>query len=284
MIVIDEKLCQNCHHCVAACPNHIIFKGPRFHRMAAPFCIKCGHCASACPEKAITVMGYQGAQTLELPESVPVEPDQMMLMLKGRRSVRAYKGRPVAKKHLKAIIEAAAVAPSASNQHTVKAYVYTDAEVIDRIRKQTIAYYAKLLRMLTLPGANIAATRLGPMSPATYDYYKQAFKMLTDPRDKRDKLFRHTRTLLAFTAPAGDEMAAADAYFASHNAVLYAQTIPVGSCYNGFLVAAAGKNARVKAAMKIPKNEKVVTTMTLGYSKLRYHRTAPRKDMETLWF
>lgn len=283
MITIDEKLCQACHTCMEACPNYILTKGPTVDRAAAAFCIACGHCAAACPEGAIAVMGYQGLALEPLPSRPQIEPQAMMTLLRGRRSIRTFKRRTVAKKHLKALLLAASVAPSAGNQHVVKAYVYKDPMVITEVREKIVAYYAKLLRLLRLPGVKTASTLFGSLPPEKVDFYHQALRVITDPKQTRDRLFRRAPVIMVFTTPVNNDPAVVDAFLAAQNATLFAETVGIGTCYNGFLVQAAGKDSGVRTALRIPKKETVVVSMTLGYPKIRYSRTAPRKKMETVW-
>jgi nitroreductase len=74
-----------------------------------------------------------------------------------------------------------------------------------------------------------------------------------------------------------------DAWLAAENAVLYAETLGIGSCFNGLVATASNNSAHVKTALGIPKQEKVVCALTLGYPKLHFAREAPRKRMETVW-
>lgn len=283
MITFDDKRCVHCNACVTACPNRIIANGPEMIRSAAHMCILCGHCYAVCPENAISVMGLQSIKTRDLPELPLIEAKDMLLFFEGRRSARAFLKKKVTKTHLKQILQAANAAPSASNAHLCMAHVYTDPVVIDTIREKTLVYYRKMLRLMNLPGMKKAASALGMMDVKSQEYYREVFKVLTQPNRKYDRLFRNAPALLAFSAPVKNEFAAADAFLCAQNAVIFAETIPIATCYNGFVTTTAKKDNGVKAAMKIPKNREVVTVLTLGYPKLKFARTAPRKPMETIW-
>ena len=57
----------------------------------------------------------------------------LMEIIKGRRSVRAYDGKPVEKEKLEAVLEAARLAPSARNRQTWRFIAVTDPAVKDKM-------------------------------------------------------------------------------------------------------------------------------------------------------
>ncbi len=282
MIEIDETKCTACNLCASACIGGPIYEGPEVRDDGRTLCVECGHCYAICPEGAITLTGFEGFQPHELPQTPPVDGPAMMTLLRGRRSGRMYKAEPVSREHVKEIIEAASLAPSAHNSHLTKAYVCYDEDAISRIRDRAIRYYRRLVRFFELPGFPFI-WRLMSLDPEELEVLKYAFKGLWESDKNDDILLYGTKTLLSFTAPRRNAMALGDAWIAAQNAVDYAEAIEVSTCYNGFLIHAANHDKGLRKAMGIRSGEKVVAVLNLGYPRRRYRRAAPRRTMETTW-
>lgn len=282
MIEIDKEKCTGCNLCVSACIGGPIYEGPEVKDNGGILCVECGHCYAICPEHAISLTGFEGFQSHELPETPPVDGPAMMALLRGRRSGRMYKTEPVSREHVQELIEAASLAPSAHNSHLTRAYVCYDEDAISRIRVCAIGYYRKLVRYFELPGFPLIWRLMG-LDPEELEVLKYAFKGLWESDKNDDILLYGTKTLLTFTAPKRNAMAFGDAWIAAQNAVDYAEAIAVSTCYNGFLMHAAGHDRSLRKAMGIPRGEKVAVVLNLGYPKRRYRRAAPRRIMETTW-
>ena len=282
MIQIDMTKCTECNRCFLACPDGNIAKGPVIRPEAPEHCISCGSCYAVCPENAITVVGFEDAEIFSLSRETSPDSASLMALLRGRRSCRSYKPVPVSKEQIEQILDAASVAPSSCNWRFVKAYVYTDEAVISRIREKTTTYYRWLLRLFSLPGFPILA-RLINLPSGRLEYFKQDFRYRTTTTDRKDPFLYGAKTLVAFTVPKEAFAENGDAWIAAENAVIYAETIGVATCYNGYVSAVANMGSSVRTAMGIPKGESVVCVLKMGYPVLDFERTAPRERMETVW-
>jgi len=282
MIEIDEAKCNGCNLCASVCIGGPIYEGPEVREDSRIICVECGHCYAVCPEGAISLKGFEDIVSYELGKKPPVDGPAMMALLRGRRSGRSYKPEPVSREHVGEIIEAASLAPSAHNGHLTRAYVYYDEDTISRIRDRTIRYYQRLVRFFEAPGFPFIWRLMG-LDPEELEVLKGAFKSLWQSDKNDDILLYHSRTLLAFTAPRRNAMALGDAWIAAQNAVNYAEAIGMTTCYNGFLIHAANHDAALRKLMGIPKGERLVAVLNLGYPKRRYLRSAPRRAMDTVW-
>ncbi len=281
MINIDSQKCIKCNLCHTVCPSGVIGDGPEVSaEKNMTWCIQCGHCYAVCPAGAITVVGFKKFSPVALKGEPVVGSAAMMELLKGRRSVRRYKEEPVSREHLEKILEAASAAPSATNSRIVRAYVYTDGELIGRISRRVPEFYKKLLKLFRLPGFPWIWKMLG-YPPGQLAAYTADFRQIAEDREYR--ILHHTRTLMVFTTPTKDEMAVADGWIAAQNAVIYAETIPVATCYNGYLSVAANKDKKLKALLGVPAREYVVSALTLGYPDITFKRDAPRNTMRMFW-
>lgn len=283
MITIDPERCNHCNRCYLACPLELIDKGPVVRFENSDLCISCGHCYAMCPQQAIRVSGFEEVETSALSHHTKLGDSALLNLLRARRSERLYKNKPLAREHIEALLEAASVAPSSENTRSVKAYVYTDESILAAVSRATTDYYLGLGRLLRVPGLAFVWKLTGHL-PKQLEHFKKSFSSLTKWREQPGRNLHKAKTLLVFTVPRRELGTGGDAWLAAENAVLYAETIGVGSCFNGFVAIAANNAARVKAALGIPREEKVVCALTLGYPKLRFAREAPRKRIETVWY
>ncbi|HOS44056.1 MAG TPA: nitroreductase family protein, partial [Armatimonadota bacterium] len=274
-MTIDHIRCTRCQACVAACPERLIGAGPVTDPDLATYCLRCGHCLAACPAGAIAVEGVG-----EAPAGAGVSSAALLALLRARRSGRQYTNEPVAREHLRALLDAAATAPSAKNFRAVKVYVYTDAATITALRAATVACYRRLRGLLRLPGHRVLYRLLG-VPAALHEKLDHDARFLT--ATDGDPLLHGARTLLAFTAPRGWAQGVGDAWLAAHSAVLYAETIPLATCYNGFVAQAAGMDGRVRRALGVPARETTVAVLTLGYPAARPHRALVREGLAAAW-
>lgn len=279
MITIDLSRCTRCNRCTRECLTEAVLAGPALAADHALRCIRCGHCAAACPVEAITIDGLDACRPLP-PTSLTSA--ALLAHLMAHRSGRHYRPEPLATAHLSALLEAASLAPSGLNARVVRARIYCDPQQLAAIRNAILRYYRLVTRALALPGATILA-RLGGHRLEDVSLLRAELAHLTDPAAPDDRLFYHAPALLVFTSPTGHPTAEGDAWLASYNAMLYADTIPLATCYNGFLALAASRSARVRAALQLPRGERVVTALTAGYPSATFLRCPPRPAIPADW-
>ena len=282
MVTIDEVKCTGCGLCIGVCPVRLIAPGPTLDPHRASHCLECGHCFAICPEGAITVLGFEGLETEPLPDEPPVSPWALRSLLRRRRSGRAYSDRPVARQHLEGLIEAASLAPSAHNGRPLRAHVCADSAAVDRVRQETQAYYRQLLRKLRSPYGRLLWCLRG-QPPDKFDVMVAMLEVIANAEGASDPLLYHAPVVLAFSAPKADPMTVADGWLAAQNATLYAETVPLATCYNGFIVMAARDWAPLRTALGLEPGHQVIATIMLGYPARTYRRSAPRRTMPTTW-
>jgi nitroreductase len=212
------------------------------------------------------------------PPGAKIGEADLLGLLSTRRSGREYRPEPVSREHLEALMRAASLAPSAHNGRPVRAYVYTDPEQIRLIRTKVMAFYRKYARILRTPGLNLVGCHMG-YKPRELRALAAALADLSDPAAKQDRLFYEAPALLAFGSRRTDAMTIADGWLAAANAAVYAETIPLGACVNGYLSSAANGSRSVREAMGLPRKEHIIAALTLGYPALKYARPAPRKTL-----
>ena len=276
MIRIDKEKCTECNTCTQHCPGGFITEGPQISDIAQKYCVRCGHCLVVCPSEAIQIASLENLYVPPYAQEIPVSPQAMDALLRRRRSIRQYKPKPVSREHLGKIIEAASQVPSAHNFRAFKAYVCSDKAVISQVHKRLTEHYARSLDAFKKPIEGMSDSMREELLYA-FDY------LIVNPPEGKDSLFWNARTLLVFTSTIPHPLCIGDAWIASFAAVMYAETIPVGTCYNGFLIMGLIEDPSIKPLLKIPEEELVVSAFTLGYPDEKHFRYPPRRTMETTW-
>lgn len=116
-ILIHHEKCNGCGICVNVCKDFslkmvsgkvTLNENPKFG------CIGCGHCMAICPTDAIEISGRELSPgdlfTLPAPEVVAGY-DQLLNLLKSRRSIRDFKKQTIEKEVIDKIVAAALTAP-----------------------------------------------------------------------------------------------------------------------------------------------------------------------------
>ena len=276
MIKIDDEKCLRCNTCIQYCPAGIISEGPEINQNVHKYCVTCGHCFMVCPSGAIHILGFEDIEIPSYSKEMPVSSEALETLLRRRRSIRHYKPDPVSKKHLEKILEAAALVPAAHNWRAFKAYVCTDKAVIAQVHKKLTEYYTRFLEVLKKPVE-------GMPDSIREELIFAIDRLVVNPLGGKDSLFWNAPDLLVFTTLNPHPLCIGDAWTASFSAVMYAETIPVGTCYNGFLIMGCNEDPSIKQLLKIPNGELVVSGFTLGYPDEEHVRYPPRRPMTTIW-
>jgi nitroreductase/NAD-dependent dihydropyrimidine dehydrogenase PreA subunit len=276
MIRIDEETCTKCNICIQHCPAGIIAEGPEIIEELQKYCILCGHCSVVCPSDAVRMIGFEDVKVPSYAKEIPISSQSLETLLRRRRSVRHYKTEPVSRKHLEKIIEAASLVSSAHNYRAFRAYVCTDRAVISQIHHKVTAYFTQYVEALKNPIE-------GMPDAAREDLLYTMNYLAVNPPGGRDSIFWNANALLLFTTTNNHALCIGDAWTASFAAIMYAETIPVGTCYNGLLLIAVNEDPSIKSLLKIPEGELVVSGFTLGYPDEAHFRYPPRRPMQTVW-
>ena len=134
---IDQESCIKCGKCVRVCPSDIFTQeraGETIGLVRVESCIVCGHCVDVCPTGSVLHSEFPPEKTHTIDYSQMPTPEQVMLLIKSRRSNRTLTSRPVPKEMLDKIVEAAHSAPTATNSQSLSFTVVTDPR---KLRQRT---------------------------------------------------------------------------------------------------------------------------------------------------
>jgi nitroreductase len=178
--------------------------------------------------------------------------------IRQRQSVRTYKRRPVPEEMIVQMLEAARLAPSASNSQPWRFIVVTDIEEKKQLRE--MCFGAQMIEDAGV--VFVACSDLSSYSPQSYLKRRQeAVDAGVFPASTlKDPAFLarvNSQPDLAVFAP----MAIANTYIAVEHIVLMATALGLGSCWIG----AIGDHDGIKRLLKIPSEMMLVALVTVGY-------------------
>ncbi len=171
-------------------------------------------------------------------------------ILEARRSVRGYAPQPVKVEDIKAIFEAARVAPSACNSQTWRFIAVTDRILIQKIAQKGMLPVIRNSWIATAPLVIVGCAQL-------------------------DILANRIGSLVT-----GIEYYQIDLGIAMEHIVLKATELGLGTCWIGWF-----NEKKIKEILEIPKTVRVLALLTVGYPKEKDVTPAKkRKPVEEIFY
>lgn len=172
-------------------------------------------------------------------------------LIKSRQSIRKYLDRPIARKDLLKCVEAARLAPSASNSQPGRFMIIDDPEVKARFARFAFS-------------GIYAATKWAAKAPVI-------IVLMAEPDLVTNRIGKQITGLHFYLIDAG---------IAGEHFVLQAQNLGIGTCWIGWFSAKG-----VKKALNLPAKYKPVALIAAGYPKIPKTGRKKRKPLRDIyWF
>jgi nitroreductase/NAD-dependent dihydropyrimidine dehydrogenase PreA subunit len=258
-VLIDNEKCTGCGSCIADCQRHVLEIQNKKAVVINDHCLKCGHCLAVCPANAVELTGYTD-EIIGVPgKPVFLGEKDLMTHLKFRRSIRQYKDTPVEKEKLEKIVEAGRLMPTASNAQNVRYIILqnereaVEDEVLTMYKTQS-ELSETLSRLMKFP-VNIIRDRL-----------------------KRGFLFHKAPAVILVIS-----QSEINACLAAMSMELMAETLGLGTLHVALFTRPANKNKKLRESLGIAEEESIAVCLALGYPKVQYLRSVPRKQADVIW-
>lgn len=262
MVEICEEICIGCGACAADCLGQVI-RMKDGKASVSGSCIQCGHCVAICPVSAVSISEYEMDEVEEyVPETFDVAPENMLHMIKFRRSIRNFQPKMIEKEKAERVLDAGRYTATAKN-----AQECTFIFVQDTLEEFKELVWAKVPEVVEQMRTDLPQ-------------YAQKFEMLYERRmrDKAaDRLFFNTP---AFLLVASNNLL--DGGLASANIENMAVAEGLGALYSGYLMRIINACPELKEWLGIGE-KKIASCMLLGYPAVSYRRTAPRRKGDIVW-
>ena len=213
---IDATRCVHCGKCAWVCPSEILrqeVKGGEIQVHHPEECIACGHCVAVCAAEAIQHSSFPAGSTHPIDYDHLPSPAQLLALMQARRSNRALTNRPVPHEALARIVEAATLAPTATNARLLSFTVVTDPQKLRAVADFTIQVFDRLANLLLNP---VVKCLVKPFQPELYEKYAPMFVSLKEAYAKgEDPILRKATALLVIHSPTSNSFGAGEANLAS---------------------------------------------------------------------
>ena len=258
-VLIDSEKCTGCCACLADCQRHVLEIQNGKAVVASGSCLKCGHCFAVCPAEAVKLSGHDD-EIIDVPEkSAFLNEKDLLTHLKFRRSIRQYKDIPVEKEKLDKIIEAGRISPTVSNSQNVRYIILQDDR--EAIEDEVLAMYKTQSEL-----SDSLALRMKVPVKTIHERLKRGF------------LFHRAPAVILVISPSE-----INGCLAAMNMELMAETLGLGTVYVGLFTLPANKNKKLRESLGISEEENIATCFALGYPKVQYLRSVPRKKANVVW-
>ena len=185
-IHINQNTCIRCKKCVRICPSALFtLQEGKGIEVNADDCISCGHCVAVCPTNSIEHADFPPEKVHTIDRSQLPTADQMELLIRSRRSNRAFSKEKVSEELLQRIIEAAHRAPTATNAQEVKMVLVTRPETLKEVSRITIGTFMSIVNLVENPLLKLI---LKPLMPSGYRYVP-VFKRLHEELNEVTTVF-----------------------------------------------------------------------------------------------
>ena len=262
---VDPTKCTKCGQCVLDCPAQIIERtddnAPIIRSENEGDCLRCQHCLAICPAEAISIFGRDPRDSLKLTARSFPSLDKMLILARGRRSVRRYRDENVDQTLIQKLLLATTNAPTGVNRMAVTFSVIDDKDVMHRLR-------VKVLDSLA------AAMQAGTVSE------HDAFLSWAVPawvKEKEDVIFRDAPHMLVAAAGTGAACPQEDVNLAMAYFELLAQCAGLGTVWCGLAKMALELLPDIKQDLGLAPGQ-FYYTMLFGVPAVHYRRTVQRED------
>jgi nitroreductase/ferredoxin len=262
----DTDLCKRCGACFDECPYDLIVEDkegfPRLRPAARKTCIACGHCVAVCPVGALTLPDLPMTPRLAPEHCPPVERElgvsleQAYQFLRGRRSVRSFRKKPIPEGVVAELLDVARFAPSAKNGQPARWIVTRSREATRRLAGLTVEFMA-----------------INNVFPGVIKNWEKGL----------DKVLHGAPHVAVAHAPEDGFNPAEDCALAAAYLELAGHAHGIGACWAGFLMEAAEGYGPIRDVLGLPEGHGVYAALMLGYPRYRYARIPRRREVELRW-
>jgi len=284
-VVINEETCTGCGLCSKVCSKKILkMNHEKVELLDYPDwdCCQCGLCMSVCPTRSIQVEGLNYDDFAALPDH-DVDFVALENMLSSRRSIRSFKDKSVESDVLEKVIRAAAMPPIGALPIDVQVLVLDQKEGLDRLYKDTVRCWKKLIRSMNNPVYRVISKKI----VGAKQYHALTSHALPSARvccGKADQ----GKNVFTFDAPAillfhGNELGVCvveNCWLAATYATIAAHSLSLGSIFSGMIPPIINMNADVKRELGIPDENNVYSCLIFGYPAVKFQRKIPRELKE----
>jgi nitroreductase/Pyruvate/2-oxoacid:ferredoxin oxidoreductase delta subunit len=283
-IQIDQEKCIQCRLCAIECPAKTALGNQIRADQNSALCDRCFHCYAICPQHAIQV---EGVEEELIPDGHHIEYQDLLLLLKKRRSHRKFARVPVPNEYLKRLTDSTKYSPTGGNFQDLSITIINNPDTRKDLEQAVIAYYDKIVRLLRNPAIRFFMRFSGDAkvkeTAKDKEFFVRIEKIYADMKAGETNIFWDAPVVMLFHTSRLLPTALEDCILAASNVVLTAMTLKLGSCYVSLSQQAISASKKIKQLVGIPPTDRIHAVLVMGYPATRYRRIAPRKEKQVLF-
>ena len=266
MFNVNKEKCIGCSQCVKDCPASAISLNENKAEINNTTCFKCGHCIAICPVEAVSTDDYNMEEVIPYDKAkFTVDAENLLNFIKFRRSTRRFKNQKVEKEKIEKIIDAGRFTQTSTNMQDVSYTIVKDS--IPELRRMTLG-------TLNAMADKMLGSEETPKHLLKYAHmWKRMYESFVENPDGPDQLFFKAPLLIIVKAQ--NEI---DGGLASAKMELMIDALGLGTYFSGFFERAAAMNPKIGEMIGLKEGEKIISCMVIGYPRVEYKRTVPRKE------
>jgi nitroreductase/NAD-dependent dihydropyrimidine dehydrogenase PreA subunit len=271
LFTIDQEKCKRDGICTDICPMGLIERKdessfPSRIEDAEKLCVECGQCVAVCPHGALSLKTITPDQCQPMREEWLLTPEQAEHFLRSRRSIRAYKNKPVDREVISKLIEIARFAPSGHNNQPVQWLVIYDAADVQKMAGIVIDWMRHTLKQQP-DLANLL----------------HMDRVVNKWEAGKDPVCRRAPHMIVAHAPKENRFGPVASTIALAYLELAAPSFGLGTCWAGYFNAAATLWPPMQKSLGLPGDNISQGALMIGYPKYKYKRLPPRKEPQVIW-
>lgn len=281
MIIIDieKESCIKCGKCVRVCPAYILIQKSikdDIEQKNVQNCIACGHCVAVCPTDSVIHSDFPVQRVHTLKRDILPSPEQVMELLRARRSNRAFLTSPVPDEYLRQIVEAGHLAPTASNGQEVGFTIITNPDLLKQISEITISTFGSTVKKITHP---LIKPFLPLIAPDAKGAAPKLSAVIAKHRGGVDAILRGATAVIFMHTPLGSNFGRQDANLAYQNASLMAESLGVSQFYTGYVCIALDLDKKRELSKLLNIDGVIHAGMALAMPAYKFSKYVDRKDI-----
>ena len=254
-VSIDREKCIGCESCVKDCITYSLEMSENKAQVAEggdDRCISCQHCFAICPTGAISFDG-KNPQDAETPNFG--NPDDLLKLIKSRRSVRQFKQDEITADDWNKIKSMLPYIPTGCNFNGLHFSFVESRTAMDKLNEYTRKTLLKLI-----------SNKFTSKYAGKFARFKTAFE------NGEDIIFRQAPAMIVVSSSIKAPCANVDPIIALSYIELYVNSLGLGTCWCGFAQSCFKIMPKLSEFVKIPDGYKPVYAMLIGYPSVNYPR------------
>jgi NAD-dependent dihydropyrimidine dehydrogenase PreA subunit/nitroreductase len=281
--LVDSEACKGDGICVDICPENVLeLVGGRSATVAprADDCILCGQCVAVCPCDALEMPKLAAEDFGELAKP-SFGYGEFLDFLRLRRSVRVFRAKAVEKEVIAKVLAAAATAPMGLPPHSTEVVVLDQREELDFLLEELVKDYRAMVRAFSNPvGRAIIRLASGAEEYRTLeDHVVEVARWANEAyeRDGTDRYMYRAPVLMLFHGSRWAMSYEENAHLVCHHAMLAAVSLGLGTTIIGLVPPIVDRSKVLRERYGIPRENRVLTSLILGYPKYKYRKSIRRE-------